>query len=220
MHLSKFYDRYWQHEGLSPAEKCVALSRRRIKLQKVLTKLPQKSSVLDAGCGNGEISLFLAKLGYYISGTDISVTAVERAKAAVPEGRFEVASLETGLPFKEGEFLAVWCSEVLEHIFDVHAALSELNRVLVLNGFFILTVPYHCLVKNLPIALNGFERHYNPYVSHVRFFTRKSLQICLEHSGFTVISWEGIGRFWPFWMSFFVVARKTALPGPAPEIIG
>ena len=36
--------------------------------------------------------------------------------------RFEVASLEIGLPCKPDAFDAVWCTEVLEHLFDVQAA--------------------------------------------------------------------------------------------------
>ncbi len=190
------------------------------KLQKALTELSPGSLVLDAGCGNGEFSLFLVELGYEVTGVDISSAAIAKARMAIPESRFEVASLETGLPFTEGEFAAVWCTEVLEHLFDVHTALTELNRVLMPSGLFVLTTPYHGLIKNLAIALAGFEQHYNPYLSHIRFFTRKSLGVCLTRAGFTAVSWGGVGRRGPLRMSHFVVAHKTSLPEPAPEIIG
>jgi 2-polyprenyl-6-hydroxyphenyl methylase/3-demethylubiquinone-9 3-methyltransferase len=74
----------------------------------------------------------------------------------------------------------------LEHLFDVGAALTEINRVLRPGGKFVLTTPYHGLVKNLIVRVLAFERHYDPCGSHIRFFTRRSLKLCLEKAGFTV----------------------------------
>jgi 2-polyprenyl-6-hydroxyphenyl methylase/3-demethylubiquinone-9 3-methyltransferase len=220
MSTSNFYERYWRREGGSPADHHFALAERQAKLRNALARLPNGSQVLDAGCGNGEFSTFLAHLGHKVTAVDISVEAISKAKATFPDGHFEVASLEEGLPFADGEFAAVWCTEVLEHLFEVHAALAHLNRVMRQGGLLVLTTPYHGRIKNLAIALAGFERHYNPYISHIRFYTNKSLDMCLTNGGFTALTWSGIGRRWPLWMSHFVVARKTSAPGPAPEIIG
>lgn len=218
--VTAFYERYWKQEGGSPAEGAFVLEERKALLRQSLAGIPAGAPVLDAGCGCGEFLLFLSGLGYEVAGVDFSPSAISKARVAVPGARLETASLERGLPFASGAFAAVWCTEVLEHLFDVHAALSELNRVLAPEGLLILTVPYHGRVKNVLIALGGFERHYNPYLSHLRFFTRKSLGVCLANCGFTPLSWGGVGRFWPLWMSHFVVARKTAAPSSAPEIIG
>ena len=196
------------------------MEERKVLLRKALADLQAGARILDAGCGSGEFLLFLAGLGYEVTGVDLSPAAISKAKAVVPVARLEAASLEQRLPFASGAFAAIWCTEVLEHLFDVHSALTELNRVLMPGGLLILTVPYHGLVKNQFIALGSFERHFNPYLSHLRFFSRKSLGDCLAHSGFMAISWGVVGRCWPIWMSHFVVARKTALPSPAPEIIG
>ena len=219
MDLAAFYERYWQREGES-SERGLSVIERQTKLQSAFARLPDGASILDAGCGTGDFSLFMTQLGFNVTGVDISATAVARARDAVPARRFEVASLEAGLPFAEGEFAAVWCTEVLEHLFDVHTALAELSRVLAQDGLLVLTAPYHGLLKNLAIALFGFERHYNPYLSHIRFYTRKSLRECLGRAGFTVLSWGGVGRKWPIWMSHFVIARKISMPGHAPRIIG
>jgi SAM-dependent methyltransferase len=217
--MPEFYEQYWQQKGWEIGEG-FALEQRKAKLRKGLATLPPGSRVLDAGSGNGEFSLFLTDLGYVVDAVDVSVTAVERAQAAVPGVQFAVASLEAALPFDCERFQAAWCTEVLEHIFDVHHALTELNRVLEPQGLLILTTPFHALVKNLTIALLGFETHYNPYVSHIRFFTRKSLARCLRLAGFQPLSWSGVGRAWPLWMSHFVVARKTDEPGHPPRIVG
>lgn len=143
-----------------------------------------------------------------------------KQKKDVSGCRFLQASLEFGLPFKNNTFSLIYCSEVLEHIFDTHFVLSEFNRILKLNGLFILTVPYHGLIKNIIISFRNYKEHYNPYISHIRFFTLKSLKVCLERSGFKMISYSGLGRCWPIWKSFFVVASKVSLPTGPPKIIG
>jgi 2-polyprenyl-6-hydroxyphenyl methylase/3-demethylubiquinone-9 3-methyltransferase len=218
--VSSYYERYWRREGGSPAEGTFAFEERKARLRQSLAGIPAGAPVLDAGCGSGQFLLFLSGLGYIVTGVDLSPAAISKARAVVPGVRLEVASLERGLPFASRTFAAVWCTEVLEHLFDIHAALVEMNRVLIPGGLLVLTAPYHGRVKNLLIALGGFERHYNPYLSHIRFFTRKSLGTCIVNGGFTVLSWGGVGRYWPLWMSHFLVARKTAAPSSTPEIIG
>jgi SAM-dependent methyltransferase len=216
MDTADFYERYWRKE----AGRGFAVPERKAKLREALQSVPSGSPVLDAGCGNGEFSFYLTQLGYEVTGTDISAVAVEKARQSVPHGRFEVASLDAGLPFAAEQFAAAWCTEVLEHLFDVHMALAELNRTLRPNGLLVLTTPYHGLIKNLAIAVAGFERHYDPYISHIRFFTQQSLEACLQRAGFHVEAWSAFGRRWPLWMSFFVIARKVTAPGTAPEILG
>lgn len=191
MNISKFYKRYWQRAGGDIPEQGFALQERKALLKAALANLHRGAPVLDAGCGSGEFTAFLAGLGFTVTGVDISAAAVDRAKQRYPAARLEVASLEAGLPFADEEFAAVWCSEVLEHLFDVRAALAELNRVLQTGGKLVLTTPYHGLIKNIAIALLGFEKHYNPYGAHIRFFTRRSLAICLEHAGLAVERWGG-----------------------------
>ena len=178
------------------------------------------SKILDAGCGNGEFTRFLGQCGYETTGIDIAEPALQAARAIWPVGRFFRTSLEETLPFDDAEFDAIWNTEVLEHLFDIHATLSEFNRVLGDGGILILTIPFHGLIKNIFVAIAGFERHYNPYSSHIRFFTKKSLHHSLSKAGFEWLHSKGIGRMWPFYKSLFVIARKSAPSGPPPEIIG
>lgn len=113
-------------------------------------------------------------------------------------------------------FDAVWCSEVIEHVFDVWGFLTSVHRILAESGRLVLTTPYHGLVKNLALSLRGYANHYNPFGGHIRFFCRRSLERCLRHCGFAVEQWRGYGRFWPLYRSFFVVARKATQPLPRP----
>lgn len=156
---------------------------------------------------------FLSQLGYDAVGIDVSVTAIGFARQRYQGMPFEVASLDDRLPFENEAFDAVWCTEVVEHLLDMQAALSEPNRILRPNGTLVFTTPYHGVMKNLAIALLAFDRHFDPYGPHIRCFTRRSLNLCLGKAGFVVERWAGVGRFWPLWMSHFIVARKTI--GPA-----
>ena len=208
MNLTEFYERYWQHPESEPEQGQLVVQRKRM-LRVALTNFEPRAQVLDAGCGNGVFTAFLSELGFDAKGIDISGTAIGKARQRYPGIRFEVASLEDGLPFKNEEFDVIWCTEVLEHLFDVEAALAEINRVLRANGKLVLTMPYHGLVKNIAISVLSFDRHYDPGGPHIRFFTRRSLHLCLRRAGFVLERSEGVGRFWPVWMSHFVVARKT-----------
>jgi SAM-dependent methyltransferase len=219
-----FYEAYWQKEKASP-QGDPTTAERMTRLQATLNALlevsrPGSFSVLDAGCGDGEFVAFLHSLRFRVAGLEISEAAVEKARWKCPEADIRVGSLEEPLPFADAMFDALWCTEVLEHLFDIHAALSEFNRVLKQGGTLLLTTPYHGFIKNLAIVLLNFDQHFNPDISHIRFFTRRTLERSLQRAGFVPVAWQGIGRMWPLWKSFFVVVRKEREPEPPSEIIG
>ncbi len=216
MNVSEFYEQYWRQPEAAP-ESGQLVEERKALLKVALNDLRPGARVLDIGCGSGVFTAFLQDTGFDVVGVDISQRAVRYARQRYPGIRFEAVSVEHGLSFKNEEFDVVWCSEVLEHLFDVGAALTEINRVLPLGGKFVLTTLYHGLVKNLLICVLTFERHYDPCGPHIRFFTRRSLKLCLEKAGFTVERCAGVGRFWPVWMSHFVVARKVSMVNAVRE---
>jgi len=82
-----------------------------------------------------------------------------------------VVARATQLPFKDGAFRRILCSEVLEHLEDDHAAAKELARVLSYQGSAVITVPYTGLgftsfIEELGIKtvhdFPGPEYHYRP----------------------------------------------------------
>ena len=208
MSISEYYESYWRNPEPDPDQSQLVAERKAL-LRAALRGLPDKAKILDLGSGVGAFTAFCNQMGFEASGVDISSNAIQTARARYPQLQFETASVEHGLPFETELFDAVWSSEVLEHLFDVRAALREINRVLKPNGRFVFTTPYHGVLKNLVVSFFYFDRHFDPCGPHIRFFTRESLKHCLTTTGFVVDRWSAVGRFWPVWMSHFVVARKV-----------
>jgi len=112
-------------------------------------KLKPGSHVLDAGCGSGRHLRALAKLpGLKIVGVDRNPADVDEAVKALkkmPDALstdYSVTCADiTRLPFADGSFDCVICSEVLEHIPEHEAALKELVRVLKSRGTLVVSVP-------------------------------------------------------------------------------
>lgn len=96
----------------------------------VLSHVMPGMKVLDVGCGDGVLSLMMAKKGAEVVGVDLSVPNIKAAKKYAGKIR---ASFLTGdvenLPFDDDSFDLVVSSHVLEHIPDFNQGLREVMRV-------------------------------------------------------------------------------------------
>jgi len=96
---------------------------------------------LDAGCGTGTLTRFLAEAkGCNTLGVDASAEMIANC---VPARNTEFRQIrdicETGL--QDGTFDGVLCSSVLEYVSDPRAALVELRRLLKPKGLLVVSVP-------------------------------------------------------------------------------
>ena len=126
-------------------------------------------------------------------GVEIAEAALERARRNVPGADLRLLEPDGSLPLGHGEVDLVWCSEVLEHVPDTVALLTEARRVLRRGGRLLVTVPDHGRAKRLLIALGHHDAHYDPLGQHVRFYTRRSLARALVATGFTGVRIEPLG---------------------------
>ncbi|MBI4525318.1 MAG: methyltransferase domain-containing protein [Deltaproteobacteria bacterium] len=169
---------------------------------------PESVKLLDYGCGNGALAGVFYDRGYRVSAIDISETRIADGSARFSGVQFRVVRPHEPVSFAAGAFDAIFCSEVIEHVYDVHFIFGEFSRLLRPGGLLILTTPYHGRIKNVIVSLFFFERHFDPTWEHIRFWTRKSLtKVCTAH-GLQPIKWASVGRFWPVPKSFFVVCRR------------
>jgi SAM-dependent methyltransferase len=101
-------------------------------------------SVLDLGCGTGELTMMIAANGMRTTGCDISPEMLRVAAAAGASRAVNWVELEPGwevLPFPDRAFDAVIASSVFEYVGDPAAVLRECSRVLRPGGVVLCTVP-------------------------------------------------------------------------------
>jgi 2-polyprenyl-3-methyl-5-hydroxy-6-metoxy-1,4-benzoquinol methylase len=87
-------------------------------------------SILDAGCGDGELVKFLKKnkLAKRVEGIDISEKAIERARQKNPHLIIKKGDIYN-IQGKSEEFDLIVCSQVFEHLKYPRRALNEMVRV-------------------------------------------------------------------------------------------
>ena len=106
----------------------------RTQYQVFVDLIPSGSTVLDAGCGEGVLSVLLAKKGCIVTGFDLSEPNIAAAKNyAEKEGvggnvRFMLGDIEH-IPVADKSFDYVVSSHVLEHVPDFVKGARELSRI-------------------------------------------------------------------------------------------
>lgn len=105
-------------------------------------QLPAGARVLDVGCGNGVISRHLGRLGFRVTGIDVSERTIEKARTINPMPNVEFITKSAEELVAEGtRYDAVICSEVLEHLDNPGSLLEVLYSSLSDTGKLIVTVP-------------------------------------------------------------------------------
>jgi 2-polyprenyl-3-methyl-5-hydroxy-6-metoxy-1,4-benzoquinol methylase len=86
----------------------------------------------------------------------------------------------------DGSFDVVWAGEVIEHVADTAAWLSELRRMLRSGGKLLLSTPAVGRLALIAAALStrAFERRFDPRSDHLRFYSRRTLTRLLGEFGF------------------------------------
>ena len=104
-----------------------------------------KGPMLDAGCGTG---LNLRHLPAGSTGIDINPRNLALIRERLPNHHAVHGDIEA-MPFEDGAFATVLCTEVLEHVPDPAAALKEFGRVLQPGGTLIGSVPARSAIWRL-----------------------------------------------------------------------
>jgi ubiquinone/menaquinone biosynthesis C-methylase UbiE len=175
--------------------------------------------VLDLGCGFGRHAFEAARRGANVVALDAGREEVEGVAATfaamVEAGELTGPTLHTAavqgdalhLPFPDGAFDRVICSEVLEHIPDDEGAMRELTRVLRRGGTMAITVP-----RFGPELINWAlsDEYHNVPGGHIRIYRRSVLQERLRSAGMRVTGHHyAHGLHSPYWWLKCLVGTKN-----------
>lgn len=140
-------------------------NRARVVRRMVARYATPAAPILDAGCGTG---LNLRHLPAGSTGIDINPRNVAVLRRRLPDHTIVEGDVEA-LPFADGSFGTILCTEVIEHIPDPSAALAEYRRVLQPGGVLIGSVPARSAVWKLRFLSSTCphsEPFHNEYLPH------------------------------------------------------
>jgi ubiquinone/menaquinone biosynthesis C-methylase UbiE len=123
---------------LIPGHRIGTLEERDAWQQELIRDLPPPPrKVLDAGCGTGAMGLVLARLGYDVTGIDLSGEMIGQARKKAEQGGISIGLVSGDverLPFADGSFDVIVARHLLWTIPYPDKALREWFRVLVPGG--------------------------------------------------------------------------------------
>jgi SAM-dependent methyltransferase len=185
-----YYRDYWQTPELGDTEH----QRWKVELTRGHPRIIAAQSVLDVGCGTGRVLDALSRSGKRLCGVEASPDAAAALRDRGLEG--QAVDLEAGtLPFRDGEFDAVLCYDVLEHLFSPGRVLSEIRRVTARKGVALLCVPNTLNLANRLLFLRGqfvdvmdtsHHREGELFSNHIRLFSKDLFERFVATNGFRV----------------------------------
>jgi methionine biosynthesis protein MetW len=210
MNLVEFYNAYWRQ-----ADDTFDLER----LDLIARRVGAGEKVLEVDCGPGVLAKMMQENGADVTGTDLSVVAVQRAQAkGILAHQVDVDT--EPLPFEDASFDTVVSNSMIEHRFFPGRSLDECVRVLKPGGRFIVCLPNiaHWLCRWWILA-GRF-----PYVEnsptdelHIRFFTVSEAKKLCRARGLEVLEVDGSASLWA--RSFYpALIRSRRLLGLYTEL--
>jgi len=146
--------------------------------------------VLDLGCNNGNLSLYMALHGCHVLGIDIARNAVINAKKSasyynIQNVRFEAMDFLSQWRERE-KFDLILCSHILEHVPQDDLFLRKLFFTTKKGGTLLLIVPtVYSSFYMLNKCIKGYVA-FDREVGHLRRYSKTSLCNAVRTAGFEI----------------------------------
>ncbi len=194
--MADFEKKYWWHKG------------KLYLLKSLITKyFPARTdlTILEVGCGTGEVTQFLAQFGT-VTGFDVSTEAIAFCKNSGVNNVFVADLTAADLSLQAKRYDLVVALDVLEHVQDDVLAMANVKKLLKDTGYFFVNVPAHKFLWSEHDEALHHKRRY-----HSLEITKKLKDAgfkIIKKSYFVTLVFPGI-VFFRMWNNFF---GKSAYP--------
>lgn len=172
--------------------------------------------VVDVGCGAGGATLFCARLGAHVVYCDVEERNIETLNERVRETPARLAQGIvtdcTPLPLQSNLASRVVSMEMLEHVDNPAAVLSELARIGRPGALYLISVP-DVVTERMQMSFAPPEYFRKPH--HIHIFERDELVRLVTEAGLEVVERTSYGFFWNLWLCMYWVCMKAV--GATPE---
>lgn len=189
-----FYENYYPkiHKGVEKFDpKRIALQERRgedaFKEVNQLIIKNNKEDInefffVDIGCSSGAFLSKFLKNNFYGIGYDIDGKAIEYGKKLYKT--IDLRNKDFFKDFKRQQKTIFFLSHVLEHILDPHKFLIEMKKKMEIEDMIYIAVPQitSILIKKNKSYIKQFTE-----ITHVTYFSKKTLKSLIIKSGFNII---------------------------------
>jgi 2-polyprenyl-3-methyl-5-hydroxy-6-metoxy-1,4-benzoquinol methylase len=153
-------------------------------------------TILDAGCGAGELASFLKKRN------NAEVWGIEYNEKSGLTAREQLDHVLIGDVMKridevpDGYFDLIMFNDVLEHLIDPYSTLALARKKLSKEGNLFASIPH---IRYFKVLLEILVKKDFKYVddgvmdrTHLRFFTKKSIERMFQEQGFKIVDLRGL----------------------------
>ncbi|MFO7745521.1 MAG: class I SAM-dependent methyltransferase [Psychroflexus sp.] len=155
-------------------------------------------TVLEVGCGQGTFAKQIKDL-YQTETWGIEYMESHAKEAQKVLDKVFIGQCEKFIDdLPDNYFDVIYFNDVLEHLFDPYMVLEKMKQKLTEKGKIISSLPnirYHSALKMLILKKDwkyedsGVLDH-----THIRFFTKKSIERMYKNLGFKIITHKGINK--------------------------
>ncbi|MCA9712188.1 MAG: methyltransferase domain-containing protein, partial [Myxococcales bacterium] len=166
--VGNVYDKYGAHNPIVRR-----LMARFLGAVTDLYRVAEATSVLEVGCGEGELALHLWQQGPRPDRFEICDVDLGRLRPGLPEAIVAREASIYALPWPDDAFDLVVCCEVLEHLHEPTRGLAELARVA--RRHVLVSTPREPLWRALNLARGRYLGAWGNTPGHVQHWSRAGL---------------------------------------------
>lgn len=164
---------------------------RRVKAIRELMDHNSINSILDFGCGNGEM------LEVFRQNFEIEIMGLEPeniARVQAEKRGFKVLNSISEFEKNSQKFDLITLFHVVEHLYEPSEILNELRNILSTDGILLIETP-NSQDALITVYESDAFRNFTYWSHHPYLYSNKSLEILLNSAGFEILFNTGVQRY-------------------------